>query len=275
VILLLIAVLGWPLVEAIRMSFYSGLATKKTFVGLKQYERLLADPAYRIALLNTLKLTVIGVTAHFAVGFPAALMLNRIRRGKSLWRFLLVLPWFVPGAVVAVVWRLIFDTHFGVLNYVLQFLTIIGDPIPWLTSPVFALPAVIFAHTWRSYPFVMVTLFAGLQSVPLTNYEAAKVDGASRFQEFRYVTLPAMQYILLVTMTLDAIWTFKEFDLIQVLTGGGPLYFSEVLSTLVYKASFQNFDFGYGSAIAVSMLLISLVFTLLYARLLQKGKGVG
>jgi len=274
VILLLLAVLGWPLVEAIRMSFYSGMSSRRTFVGFAQYERLFSDPAYRVALLNTLKLTAIGVAAHLAVGFPAALALNRLRTGKALWRLLLVLPWFVPGAVVAVVWRLIFDTHFGVLNYILGWVGFIDKPIPWLTSPVFALPAVIFAHTWRSYPFVMVTLLAGLQGIPQSQYEAAKVDGASRLQEFRHITLPSMKYILLVTVTLDVIWTFKEFDLIQVLTGGGPLYFSEVLSTLVYKASFQNFDFGYGSAIAVSMLVISLAFTLLYARLLQKGRGV-
>jgi len=267
-------VLGWPLVDAVRWSLYSGLSSRRTFVGLENFRALLSDPIYRFAFLNTFKFSLLGVAGHLVVGFLAALVLHRLRRWGALSRVLLTLPWFIPGAVVAVIWKLLLDTHFGVLNYVLTSLHLVRENLSWMSSPALAMPAVLLAYTWRNYPFVMINIYAGLQTIPAEQYEAARIDGANPAREFWHITLPNLRYILVAILTLDTIWTLKEFDMIYVLTGGGPLYYSEVLSTLVYKAAFQNFDFGYGSAIAVSMLAVIVILTGLYLKLLKPAEAV-
>jgi multiple sugar transport system permease protein len=162
-----------------------------------------------------------------------------------------------------------YSPQFGVINDILDRIGIhSAAEIAWLGDLNLAMPAVIFANAWRGFPFVMIMVLAGLQSIPREEYEAANVDGASGMAAFRYVTLPHLRFVIGIAVILDSIWTFRYFDLIQVMTHGGPANATEVLVTLVFRNSFEYFKFGYASAIAVVAFFILLGFTLLYVRIL-------
>ena len=268
-LIVLILTIGWPLAEGIRMSLFRGSPSRRVFVGYDQYIRVLGDAEYRIALVNTLKFTVLGVGAHLIVGLLLAWLLDKTKVIQPVLRVLASVPWFMPGAVVAVLWRLLLNTNFGIVNYLLMNSGLAHTELRWLSSPSLALVAVIMVYTWRNYPFVMVSLLAAMQGISRDQYEAASMDGASEWQRFFHITITSIKQTLVVVTVLDVIWSIKEFDLVHVLTGGGPLSFSHVLATLVYRASFQQLDFGYGSAIAVTVMVINFCFAAIYMRLIN------
>jgi multiple sugar transport system permease protein len=268
-LLLLLALLVYPLGQVIRMSFFDVTPRAERWVGLENYRRLLANPAFWDAFLHTVWFTLGTVALHLGIGMALALLLHsRIdARVRNVFRGLLIVPWLFAPTVAGMIWVLILNP-FGILNGFLAALGILGasETINWLGSPSTSLLAVTAVNVWRAFPFAMVMLLAGLQAIPDELYEAAAIDGSGPLQKFRFVTLPSLRGVILTMALLDFIWTFRSFDLVYVMTGGGPVESSQVLATSIYFDAFQKFQFGYASAEAIAMLVILLAGSLVYVR---------
>jgi multiple sugar transport system permease protein len=256
-LLLIIAVTIFPYLYAIYTSFQktrNGIAVG--FTGLQNYIDVLTHPAFKTVVLNQIVIVLACGLFQFLLGFSGALALNKARRSAFILRSAILIPWVIPGVVSGLLWKWILDGNSGVLNYVLKLIGIIDEQIPLLSSGHLALLFIIIVNIWRTYPFMMVMYLSGLQSIPTDQYEAACVDGARADQRLRFVTIPNMAPIIFLTFVLATIWNFKSFDVVWVLTKGGPAGASEVFSTLIYKSSFSDLNFGYASALAVIMGII-------------------
>jgi len=198
------------------------------------------------------------------LGLAVALVLNSALPAKPLFRIIALLPWVVPDVVAGIIWKWMYDPIYGALNDVLLKIGLINAPIEWLSNPNLALFSVILVNLWRGFPFVMLILLAGLQSIPLQLYEAASIDGATRAQSFFHITIPGLKKMIVVALALDIVWEVRRFGLIQAMTRGGPGVLTEVLSTYTYKQYFQFFRFEYASAIAVVMTIVLLAVSLPY-----------
>ncbi|MFS0895129.1 carbohydrate ABC transporter permease [Microbacterium sp. 179-I 3D3 NHS] len=267
---LLAAVLIYPLVAALVDGLFDSnlLYPDKTFVGLDNVARAFSGQFWPL-LLTTLTFAVPATVLPFAVGLLAALGLNQRMRGRAVLRSLLLFPWVLPGVVVSFLWLWIFDANYGVLNGVLRSLGAIGENIGWLDSGAGAMTAVIVARTWASFPWMMVMLLAALQSFPGDTYEAARVDGANSWQRFRYITVPGLLPVASVVVLLEFIWNFQQFDLLYVLTGGGPAGATTTFSLAVYETAFKGFDLGMAGALGLLWMLILLPVVLLYLRRME------
>ena len=241
----------------------SPLAGTARFVGLANYARLLADARFWNALGNTAYFTAISVALELLLGLGMALLLARAFRGRALMYSLILLPWAIPTVVSARLWEWIYNADYGVLNHLL------GAHVNWLGSPAWALHAAILMDVWKATPFVALLLLAGLQTIPRELYQAAALDGAGPWTAFRRITLPLLAPLMLVVLIFRTIDAVRVFDAIYVLTGGGPANSTETLSIYTYKVLFQTLEFGYGSALAVSVLAVVAVLTIVYAWLLR------
>lgn len=267
---LLIVLMATPIVMVVGYSLMDQVITNKNpaFVGFDNYAEVLGDPVFYTAVRNTLVFTVSSVIAHFAIGLGFALMLNSPYlgdRAKAAFRMLYILPWLFTVAIIAVLWRLLLNPN-GVVNYLLGSIGLTDGHTEWLSSTGTALAAVTFINIWSGYPFFMISLLAGLQGIPRDLYEAAKVDGAGVWAQFRNVTLPQLRPIIISMALLDFIWTTQQFALIWMTTGGGPINVTEVLSTFTYKLAFTQYEFSVASASAVLVLLMSMVLAFFYVR---------
>jgi len=234
------------------------------FIGFDNYLRLAHDPQFWNALVNTVYFTVVSVQGELVLGLLMALLLRRPFRGRGLLYAIILIPWAIPTVVSARMWEWLYNADFGVLNYLFQ------ARINWLGNPVWALHAAIAMDVWKSTPFVALLLLAGLQSIPRELYHAAAVDGASRWTMFRRITWPALLPLILVVLIFRTIDAFRVFDSIYVLTGGGPGSSTETVSIYAYKLLFQTLEFGYGSAVAVAILMSVALATVVYAWLLRR-----
>jgi multiple sugar transport system permease protein len=253
----------YPFVYNLRMSFQdvtvrTFLADNAAWIGFDNYRTLLNDPGFRHAVWLSIVFTAGSLIFQFAIGFALALYFKRPFPGNGLFRALLLLAWMLPTVVSGSVFRWMFDGDFGVLNYALRELSLIDKNRYWLLDPDTALAGTILANIWVGIPFNMVLLLAGLQNIPPTLYEAASVDGANAWQRFWSLTLPLMRPVSLSVLLLGIIYTFKVFDLIYVMTGGGPVDATTVLPIETYNLSFKFFRFGEGAA-AATMLLVALI----------------
>jgi multiple sugar transport system permease protein len=266
---LLVTLMVYPLIQVIRMSFYDIRVRTETWAGLGNYVELLKSEIFWQVLWQTTLFTLGSVIFHLVLGMGLALLLHTRINGqiRNLFRGLLILPWMFAPTVAGMIWVLMLSP-FGVIN---GFLTGIGllDPnqtINWLGSPNTSLLSVTVMNIWRAYPFFLVMLLAGLQAIPEDVYEAADIDGSTPLQKFWFITIPALRGIILTIVLLDGIWTFRAFDPVYVMTGGGPVNSSQVLPTIIYFDAFQKLRFGYASAEAVIMFLILFAFSLVYVR---------
>lgn len=250
------------------MGFFSGGSQK--FIGLKNYIDVINTPAFRIAFRNTIVFTFASVFIQFLIALPLSVLYNQNLPGQGIARGLALIPWMIPHVVAALTWVWMMDGQLGVINEILYKLGIINSYKYWLSDVQFALAGVTLINIWKGIPFNLLILLAGLQSIPVELYEAAKIDGASGLKSFRHITLPLLRPQISVLFILGTIYTFRNFDLIFVATGGGPVYATETLSTLAYKYSFDFFQMGRGSAVANIMFLIMMLLTLGYAALLEK-----
>jgi multiple sugar transport system permease protein len=268
-LLILGALLSVPLYKVVEYSLYDNVIVEKnpTFVGLKNYQDLFTDKAYWSATINTIIFTVGSVFGHLLVGTCLALLVNTDinPRARTIFRSLLILPWIFTAVVVAVNWQLLLNP-FGVINYALREIGLIDEPLDWLGDPSLAMWSLLIISTWRGYPFIMVSFLSGLQSIPIELYEAAEIDGAGFFGKFWHVTVPQLMPVIYGVALLDLIWTFQLFPLVWLTTGGGPGRVTEVLSTMTFRYAFVNFQFSQASTVAVSILVISAVFTVFYLR---------
>ena len=269
-IILLTVLMVIPMILVFRYSLLDNVIMNRnpSFVGLNNYAKIFSNNTFWIALYNTFYFTIFSIFFHLLIGLFFALMLNYTHLNyilKSLLRAFYILPWLFTATIIAVIWRLLLDP-IGIINHILIFLNIIEDNIEWFSSTDTALNSVTFVNIWAGYPFYMVSLLAGLQSVPQDLYEAAGIDGANKIQKFIHVTLPHLKPIILTIMLLDFIWTMQVFPLIWLTTGGGPLYATEMLSTFTYKLAFSSYKFSLASASSFIVLLISLSVSLFYIR---------
>jgi len=235
-------------------------------VGLQHYQRLSQDANFWHALVVMLVYAFVVTALAYAIGLGAALLLDRRSAFTSLGRTLLTLPWAVPGVVAGFVFVWMFDASFGVANFILRRMGIVQEPVLWLLQSTPALVVVIIAAVWKTIPFNMLTHLAGLQAVPHELREAARVDGANAWQEFRHIVWPALGNVRVVAILITTLHSFREFGQIYVITGGGPARATETLSVQIYTESFGYFRFGYASAIGVVLLLVSLLFTVATVR---------
>ena len=269
-LLFLTLILIFPLGYATFLAFHEVLPQfGMKFVALANFKKALYDLHFWRSLQTTVLFTVVSVALHMILGFWLALMLSQRLKGSVLFRLLLLLPWMVSQVVAGVTWRWILNAQYGVANAVLKGAGLLHGDLPWLADVRLAFVSVITAYAWQCFPFVMIMLYAGLQTVPKEQYEAAQIDGASSPQALWYVTIPNLQYVILVTSLMDFIWAFRAFDLVKIMTDGGPLRSTELLSILVYRTSFEYYQFGYASAIAMLMLLITLGFSILYTKMVM------
>lgn len=267
-VIFLVLFMIYPLVYTFNLSLFdvnagNFLTGGAAFVGLENYVEFLASPNFLPSLLITLVFTIGSLVFQHSIGFMFALFFNRGFPLSGLLRALMLVVWVLPAVVSASLWRWIFSGSYGLLN---AFLGLIGLPTsePWLVNPSTALAAVILANIWIGIPFHMMLLYAGLQGVPVQLYEAAQIDGASAWQRFWKITVPMMRPVIVIALLLGFVHTFKVFDLIYVMTAGGPAGATNVLSIEVYKLSFEYFRFGDGAAAANILLVIPLLLSVVY-----------
>lgn len=274
-VLVFTAVIVYPLLSAIYLSLFSIYTPtlQGEWVGLANYQSLLTKGEFWISLRNTLVWTVGTLTLQIVLGVAMALLLNQSLLFRPLARSLVLFPYFVSTVVAVLVWRWVFNDLYGVLNHALMRVGILDMPLDWLGSMPNAMLSIILVGAWKYFPFVVIAVLARLQSIPDALYEAAEIDGAGPVARFFDITLPQLRDVLVVIVMLRAIWDFKEFDLIYLLTGGGPVISTQTLSLMVYKEAFALNQMGGASAVAVLMMLIMLAFMILYLRRTTRNEG--
>ena len=269
VVVVLGATVLFPILKAMHMSLYNHVLIKPQeyrYVGLANYVRLLHDEVFWLSLWNSCLWVFGSVSFQFLGGFAAALLLHQSFRSRIFVRTITLLPWIIPGVVVALIWEFIYQPNYGLLNDILSRAGLMTERVAWLSSPALAMPAVIATNIWRGVPFFAIMLLAGLQAIPTELYEAARVDGASVVQRFTHVTLPLLRPIIVVATATRIVWTFNYADLIFVMTGGGPANATQITSTYTLLQAYSNLDFGYAATLSVVLLLIMLAFTVFYLR---------
>ena len=267
-VLVFCAVIVYPLVSAIYLSFFSIYTPtlEGTWLGLENYRTLLTKGEFWLSLRTNLIWTAGTLFLQIVFGVGMALVLHQNIWFRSLARSLILFPYFISTVVAVLVWKWLFNDLYGILNYLMMSAGIIDWPVDFLGSMPNAMISVILVGAWKYFPFVVIAVLARLQSIPNHLYESAKIDGAGPIARFFDVTLPQLREVLIVIIMLRAIWDFKEFDLIFLLTGGGPITSTQTLPLLVYKEAFGLNQMGMASAYAVVMMLIMLVFMIIYIR---------
>jgi len=262
---LLLVFLTYPLILGVWLGFTdTKIGRPGMWIGLENYKFLWGDEVTRLALFNTLFYTVVASALKFALGLWLALLLNEKIPFKTFFRTVILLPYIVPTALSAIAFWWIYDSQFSVISWVLVKMGVITTYVDFLGNPWNARLSTIAANVWRGVPFVAITLLAGLQTISPSLHEAAAIDGATGWQRFRYITLPLLTPIIAVVMTFSVLFTFTDFQLIYVLTRGGPLNATHLMATLSFQRAIPGGSLGEGAAIAIAMipfLLASILFS--------------
>ena len=269
-VLLLLAFMAWPLYRSLELSFFEwkGLGTPK-FVGFDNFKELLADRFFWGALRHTIVFAVAATAGTVGLGLFLAVVISRRVPGHRLYRFAFYLPVMLPMTVTAALWARIYETNYGLLN---TFLRTVGLGVfaqPWLASIDLSLGSIIAVAVWQYAGFPMIVLLAAIEAIPEDLHHAATLDGASEWQRLRYLTVPMIRPVLVSISVIQVIFSLKVFDLVWVMTKGGPGESSAVLGTYLYRRAFEQQDYGYASAVAVSMFAIIFTVTYLYYRLMK------
>jgi len=272
VFLFLCAIIVFPLGHAFWTSLQRVRGLRSTFVGAANYVHVLTDDTFWHSLWLSFAFTSVSVALHMLLGLALALLLDELKSARTALRIAFLSPWMVAPAVGATIWLWLLEPQFGVVNYLLRVAGIVDAPVAWLGEPALAFASIVVVDVWRGVPFVMLLMLAGLQTVPPEQYEAASMDGASAWQRFRFVTLPNLRYLLIVATTLDVINTVRHYDIIGVMTAGGPAEATEVLPVLLYNTAFRANRFGEAAAIGVLLLLIVLALSTFYIRVTRVGR---
>ena len=272
-IILIAILIALPLARAFWTSLQRTRGLRSDFIGVDNYVYLFTNAQFWDSLRISVVFTVVCVAFHMLLGLGLALLLNRVVFARTLFRVGFLAPWIVAPSIGAIIWVWLLEPQFGVVNHLLSGIGLVERYQAWLGTPSLALASVIIVDVWRGTPFVMLLLLAGLQGIPKDQYEAAAMDGATAWQQFRFVTLPNLRYLLIVSSTLDLIYTIRHFDIIAVMTGGGPIGATEVLPVLIYNTAFTQNNFGRASAIGIVLLGIILIFSMVYLRAMRLGKA--
>ena len=273
--LLMGLIMIYPLGKVFYLSFQHYNPTKpftNGFAGLDNFITIFTKKEFYNALGVSAKFVACEVVLQLIFGMIVALILNQKFKGRGFFRALTFIPWALSGVLTAVLWSIMFNQHFGVLNDLLAKLGIIKEPIAWLANTKFVLGSVIVAELWRGIPFFAISLLAAMQGLPDDIYEAARVDGSTKFQTFRFITLPMLNNTIVLTTLLRTIWEFNSVDLIYSLTGGGPVGKTTTLSMLIANQAIKTSNYGYGSALSVVSFAILAVIAVIYMKLSGFGK---
>lgn len=268
---------GYPIVSNVILSFQNVTVRNlakgvREFIGLQNYVTLFADEVFKKALWNTLFFTVCCLICQFVIGFALALFFEKKFAFSKTIKGLLMIPWMLPMTVTALIFKFMFATDVGVINYILKTIGIISENIEWLTTPGTAMFAVVFANVWIGIPFNMILISTGLTTISKDLYESASIDGANSFQRFWKITIPLLRPTMESVLVLGFIYTFKVYDLVYVMTTGGPVNSTQLLSTYSYKLSFDMFKYSEGSAVANVLLVILLLVGILYLKITMEGE---
>ncbi len=266
VLLMAIFPLGWTIWESLHRHDLRMPWLGEPFVGLANYVAIARDPRFLLALAHTALFTGITVTAELLLGLGFALVMNRTFRGRGLVRAAIVLPWAIPTVVVALLWRFLFDTQAGIANAVLAGAGVIDHPVVWFVRAATAWIPVMLADIWKTTPFVALLLLAGLQNIDASLYEAAAVDGAGAWRRLWHITLPLLRPAILVALIFRTLDAFRVFDLVYVLTAGGPGTSTEPVALYTFTTLLQNLRFGYGAALSVCVFAVTALLALAYVR---------
>ncbi|MEU9889419.1 sugar ABC transporter permease [Sphaerisporangium sp. NPDC051011] len=269
-----LAVLGvfvvWPMLQALYLSFtdYQVFAPAR-WIGLENYQKLVSDPAFANALVNTLYYAAVTTPVSVALALGLALMLNRRMPLRGFIRTAVFVPVVISLAVVAIAWSFLLDPNIGLLSHWLSKIGIVSEQ-GWLRDPSLAMPAVMIVGVWKNVGFYMVMYLAGLQSIPTALYEAARVDGAGAWMQFRRITWPLLANQTMLIVVLAAIATLQAFDQIFVMTHGGPFFRTETLVMMTYRVGFKEFQFGYAAAVSWALVLLIFVLSMLQVAYFRK-----
>ena len=263
----LLALSIYPLLYSITISLQQETAAGVVWT-LNHFRRLASDNFFRAAMMHTFVYAAAALTGEFLLGLGLALLLNEQIRGRGLFRASLLVPMMLPTVVVGVVWRLMLNPNFGAINGTLKQIGVNTESLTWTASPRLALLSVIVVDVWQWTPFVFLVLLAGLQAIPQEPYEAALIDGSSRWQTFRHVTLPLLKPAILIVLLLRTMDLLRVFDQIFILTEGGPGFATETISLYIYRAAFRFSDFGYAAAMSFVLLAVTNVISVGYIRIL-------
>ncbi|MGG6296721.1 carbohydrate ABC transporter permease [Leptolyngbya sp. AN02str] len=275
-LLLLLGVFAYPIGQAFWQSAFTqnlGTQLQPEFTGIANYVRMSQDGRFWQTLWNTSIFTVFSVLFEFLLGLGVALVLNQAFRGRGAVRTIAILPWALPTALIALAWAWIFNDQYGVVNDILLRLGIIDSGINWLGNPTLAMAAVIFADVWKTTPFISILLLAGLQSISEDLYEAHRIDGATPWQSFQQITLPLLMPQIVIALLFRFAQAFGIFDLIQVMTGGGPGGATETVSLYIYSTVMRYLDFGYGAALVVVTFLLLVLAVAIAAFFLNRSRS--
>jgi ABC-type sugar transport system permease subunit len=267
-VVMLGVIIVYPTLRGIQLAFFEASLLNPenmAFVGLENFVRMAGDATFHAALWHTVLLTAIAVSLQYILGLGLALALKEKVPGAGLFRSLSMITWVLPVIVMVIIFRFLVQPDIGPVNIVLANLGL--ETTYWFGRPGVAFPLIVLMHVWRNVPFYAIALMAAMKSIPDTQYEAARLDGAGPLQAFRYITLPQISYVSMIMIVLHVIFTFNNFDIVFLSTGGGPLGNTEVMSTYIYKQAFQQYALGYGASMALVMLIIMMVFTIVYVRL--------
>jgi ABC-type sugar transport system permease subunit len=258
--------LGWTVWESLHEHDLRMPWLGRPFVGLGNYVSILHDARFWQALGHTALFTAISVFVELSLGLALALAMNRAFRGRGVVRAAVLVPWAIPTVVAALLWRFIFDSQAGIANVVLSDVGLLHHPLVWFVRASTAWVPVILADVWKTTPFVALLLLAGLQSIDQELYEAAATDGASAWWQLTRITIPLLKPAILVALIFRTLDAFRVFDLIYVMTGGGPGTSTEPVALYTFNALLQNLEFGYGAALSVIVFLITFGLAMLYMR---------
>ncbi|HEY4191175.1 MAG TPA: sugar ABC transporter permease [Mesorhizobium sp.] len=272
IMILLVAV---PTVTVFIISFQNVGAGELSgpFVGLRNFERILSDPAFFTALFNSFIWVFGSVALEIVFGLGIAMLLNQQFALRGLARAIILTPYLIPTVVAVLTWKYMFNDIVGVLNYLLIAAGIIDHPLQWLNSTSMAMFSVILVGVWKFFPFVVIALLGILQAIPQEQYEAAQIDGASALQRFWRITLPHILPVLLLTALLRTIWTFHKFDIIYLMTGGGPINSTTTLPVFVYDEAFVDFTMGRAAAVAIIAFFILSILLAIYLFFMKRAEA--
>ncbi len=270
-------VLAFPLLQNLINSFREISLIKGAggWSGLKNFGLVIEDKVFWLALRNSVVYSVLGTLLSMITGLLIALMLNhKLGRINNVFKFIYTVPWVVSPVVAGFAWKWLLNDSFGLVNYWLKSFGLISENITWLGNADTALICVIVARVWQFYPFAMVMFLAGLQAIPLDLYEAAEVDGAHSYGKFFNITLPMLKPVTMVLLLLGLIWSFNDFNMVFVMTRGGPINASMVLPVLVREFSFVQFNMGKGSALSILIFMALASMSFLYLKMITKRESL-
>lgn len=269
------ALIIYPLFTTIKLSFHDvkfigSLTDDLTSFTLSNYTKLFSNTDFWRALGRSVWLTFLALVISFLIGLGLAMLLNKRFKFQKGVRTLILLAWPIPGVVVGLLFTWLFDGNYGIINAILKSIHMIDQNVKWISTESTAMATVIISTIWKSYPFFTLTLLAGLKGIPEDYYEAAGIDGANAWQKFIKITLPALQTVIVTSLLLNGLWIFRNYDLVNTITGGGPNQATETLPLLLYNQAFKYYNMGYASTIGIISLLVCGVFVVLSMPSLKK-----